>query len=80
MNQLKDLRRVRRRVCPAPEALEERMVLSAGEGSTFAIMPGTVATAGQVSTLNFKVDPNLFTSANRNGHITSESTSRLHRR
>jgi hypothetical protein len=45
------------------------MVLSSGEGSTFAIMPGSVATAGQVSTMNFKIDPSLFTSANKHGHI-----------
>jgi len=69
MNQSKELRRVHRRICPAPEVLEDRMVLSAGEGSTFAIMPGTVTTAGQVSTINFKIDPTEFTSPKKNGDI-----------
>ena len=50
MNLSKEVRRRRRRMCLAPEVLEDRVVLSAGEGSTFAIMPGTVTTAGQVST------------------------------
>ncbi len=69
MNQPKELRRVRRRICPAPELLEDRMVLSAGEGSTFSIMPGTVTTAGQVSTLDFKIDPTQFTAPNKSGRI-----------
>jgi hypothetical protein len=69
MNQSKELRRVRRRTCPVPELLEDRMVLSAGEGSTFAIMPGNVTTAGQVSTINFKIDPSLFTAPKKNGKI-----------
>jgi len=69
MNQSKELRRVRRRICPAPELLEDRMVLSAGEGSTFAIMPGTVTTAGQVSAVGFKIDPALFTSPSKTGRI-----------
>ena len=45
------------------------MVLSAGQGSTFAIMPGTVTTAGQVSTVNFKIDPTMFTTPKKNGDI-----------
>ncbi len=57
------------RMCLAPEVLEDRLVLSAGEGSTFAIMPGTVTTAGQVSTVNFKIDPTMFTAPKRNGDI-----------
>ena len=69
MNQSKELRRVHRRTSPVPELLEDRMVLSAGEGSTFAIMPGSVTTAGQVSTINFKIDPTLFTAAKKNGHM-----------
>jgi hypothetical protein len=69
MNQSRESRRVRRRMSPSPELLEDRMVLSAGEGSTFAIMPGTVTTAGQVSTTNFKIDPTLFSSGSKNGHI-----------
>jgi len=69
MNQSKELRRVRRRICPNPELLEDRMVLSSGEGSTFAIMPGTISTAGQVSAVGFKIDPSLFTSPSKNGRI-----------
>jgi hypothetical protein len=69
MNQSKELRRVRRRISPAPEALEDRLVLSSGEGSTFAIMPGTVTTAGQLSTVNFEINPALFTAPNKSGRI-----------
>jgi hypothetical protein len=69
MNLTKELRRARHRTCPAPEALEDRLVLSSGEGSTFAIMPGSVATAGQVSTVNFKIDPTMFTSPRKDGNI-----------
>jgi len=69
MNQSKELRRVRRHLSPAPEFLEDRMVLSSGEGSTFAIMPGKVATAGQVASTNFMIDPSLFSSPSRSGRI-----------
>jgi hypothetical protein len=69
MDHLNKLRRVRRRSCPTPDLLEDRMVLSAGQGSTFAIMPGRVATSGEVSTIPFKIDPSLFTSSNRSGRI-----------
>ncbi len=75
MNQSKEPRRVHRRTSPVPELLEDRMVLSGGEGSTLAIMPGTVTTAGQVSTINFQISPSLFTApeegrphAHRNRH------------
>jgi hypothetical protein len=57
----KPMRRVRRRVCAAPEVLEDRLVLSAGQGDTFAIMPGAVTNVGQVSSVTFKIDPTLFT-------------------
>ena len=63
MNTSKSIRRVHRRMCAAPEVLEDRVVMSAGEGSTFAIMPGTVSNVGQVSSVNFKIDPTLFTAA-----------------
>jgi hypothetical protein len=43
------------------ERLEERQVLSAGMGSTFAIMPGAINTAGQTSSVQFKLDPSQFT-------------------
>jgi hypothetical protein len=57
----KPLRRVRRRMCAAPEVLEDRVVMSAGQGDTFAIMPGAVSNVGQVSSVHFKIDPTLFT-------------------
>jgi hypothetical protein len=43
------------------EVLEERQLLSAGMGSTFAIMPGSVDKAGQISSVQFKLDPSQFT-------------------
>jgi len=43
------------------ELLEDRQLLSAGEGSTFAIMSGTVASAKQVSSVPFIINPNDFT-------------------
>jgi hypothetical protein len=69
MNQSNESRKGRRRTQPAPDMLEDRMVLSAGQGSTFAIMPGTVAGPGMVSSLQFKLDPSLFTSPAHNGRI-----------
>ena len=69
MNQSNDSRQGRRRRQPAPDLLEDRMVLSSGQGSTFAIMPGTVSGPGMVSTLQFKLDPSLFTSPARGGRI-----------
>jgi hypothetical protein len=60
--------RAHRRRCLVPEVLESRLVLSAGQGSTFAIVPGTISNPGQVSTLSFKIDPALFTPA-ANGRI-----------
>jgi hypothetical protein len=69
MNLSNELRRSRRRISLAPDVLEDRLVLSAGEGSTFAIMPGNVAIAGQVSSLNFKIDPSMFTAPRKNGNI-----------
>jgi hypothetical protein len=69
MNQSNESRQGRRRRQPAPDVLEDRMVLSAGQGSTFAIMPGTVPGPGMVSSLQFKIDPSLFSSPARNGRI-----------
>jgi Dockerin type I domain len=69
MSLSKELRRTRRRSFFTPEVLEDRMVLSAGEGSTFAIMPGNVTTAGQVSTVDFKIDPTMFTAPRKNNKI-----------
>lgn len=42
------------------EMLEERQLLSAGQGSTFAIMTGDVSTAKQVSTVPFTISPSDF--------------------
>ena len=69
MNLTKEVRRTRQRLCLAPDVLEDRVVLSAGQGSTFAIMPGSVTTAGQVSSINFKMDPTMFTTPKKNGDI-----------
>jgi Dockerin type I domain len=64
-------RRRRRGIALGPEPLEGRIVMSAGEGSTFAIMPGSVTTSGQVSSLAFKIDPTLFTGTKQDhGKIT----------
>jgi hypothetical protein len=61
MNPSKELLRARRRRCLAPEVLESRLVMSSGQGSTLAIMPGSVTSAGQVTTLSFEISPTLFT-------------------
>ncbi len=53
-------RKRRERLCSV-DRLEDRTVMSAGMGSTFAIVPGTIAAAGQVSTAQFKIDPGYFT-------------------
>ena len=59
----------RRRNGVSLEVLEDRQLLSAGMGSTFAIVPGSVDKAGQVSSVQFKIDPTMFT-AGRGGKIT----------
>jgi hypothetical protein len=61
MDTSKQSRRVRRRRCLAPDFLEDRVVMSAGQGSTFAIMPGSITTAGQVSSVPFTISSSLFT-------------------
>ncbi len=50
------------------ELLEDRQLMSSGEGSTFAIMSGNVATANQVSSVQFQISPNDFTPT-RSGRI-----------
>jgi hypothetical protein len=55
------MRRVQRRMCTAPELLEDRVVMSAGQGSTFAIMPGSITSVGEISSVNFVISPTLFT-------------------
>jgi hypothetical protein len=69
MNHSSISRQRRSRIRPAPDVLEDRMVLSSGEGSTFAIMPGTVAGPGMVSSVSFKLDPSLFSSPRKDGRI-----------
>ncbi len=69
MKPTKEPRRGRRGFGVAAERLEERIVMSAGEGSTFAIMPGTVTTPNQVSSLKFEISPTLFTTSNKHGTI-----------
>jgi len=61
MNPSKSTRRIHRALCATPEVLEDRVVLSAGQGSTFAIMPGTVGIGGKATSVSFKIDPSLFT-------------------
>jgi hypothetical protein len=39
------------------------MVLSAGQGSTFAIIPDAIQTAGKATSTAFTIDPSLFTPA-----------------
>ena len=65
MKTSKELPRVRRQRCLTPERLEDRMVLSAGQGSTFAIMPATINTAGQATSTSFTMSPSLFTPATK---------------
>lgn len=63
MKTSKTTQRADRRRCLTPEVLEDRMVLSAGEGSTFAIIPASVTTAGKMSNVPFTVSSSLFTPA-----------------
>ncbi|MBV8488535.1 MAG: hypothetical protein JO161_09680, partial [Planctomycetaceae bacterium] len=44
----------------ALEPLEDRQLLSAQEGATFAIMPGTITSPGQISTVKFTLNPTEF--------------------
>ena len=68
MNLTKKVRRSASRLCLVPEVLEDRVVLSAGQGSTFAIMPGSVTTPGQVSSLPFH-DVRRCSPPKKNGNI-----------
>lgn len=54
---------------PGVDALEDRRVLSAGMGSTFAIIPGKATDAAKPSTVDVKLDPSHFTAGNR-GRLT----------
>ena len=52
--------RAQRRRSLTPELLEDRMVLSAGQGSTFAIIPDAIQTAGKANSTSFTISPDLF--------------------
>jgi hypothetical protein len=69
MNLTQKVRRTRQRLCLAPEVLEDRVVLSAGQGSTFAIMPGTITTPGTTSSVQFTMSSSMFATPKRNGDI-----------
>ena len=69
MNLTQKVRRTRQRLCLAPEVLEDRVVLSAGQGSTFAIMPGTVTTPGTTSSVKFTMSSAMFATPKKNGDI-----------
>jgi hypothetical protein len=55
------LPRKRRESSFSVDCLEDRTVMSAGLGSTYAIVPGTIDAAGQTSTVQVKFDPGYFT-------------------
>jgi Dockerin type I domain len=69
MNLTQKVRRTRQRLCLAPEVLEDRVVLSAGQGSTFAIMPGSITTPGTTSSVKFTMSSAMFATAKKNGNI-----------
>ena len=69
MNLTQKVRRTRQRLCLAPEVLEDRVVLSAGQGSTFAIMPGSITTPGTTSSVKFTMSSAMFATPKKNGNI-----------
>lgn len=60
--------RKRRNPLCSIDMLEDRRVLSAGMGSTFAIVPGEIAEAGKPSTVEIRLDPTHF-SGGRGGRM-----------
>jgi hypothetical protein len=62
------LPRKRRESSFSVDRLEDRTVMSAGLGSTYAIVPGTIDAAGQTSTVQVKFDPGYF-SPGRGGRM-----------
>ena len=56
-----NLRRRRPMARPWAEGLESRSLLTGGAGSTFALVPGTIAQAGGSAEVKFTVDPAHFT-------------------
>jgi len=63
MNPSRKQSRTRRAPSFSIDMLEDRRVMSAGMGSTFAIVPGTIAEAGKASTVEIRLDPTHFTGA-----------------
>jgi len=61
MNSSRKPSRKRRNSLFSIDMLEDRRVMSAGMGSTFAIVPGSVAEAGKTSTVEIRLDPTHFT-------------------
>lgn len=68
MNPSRKQPRKRRNLLFSMDALEDRRVMSAGMGSTFAIVPGTLEEAGKTSTVEIRLDPNHF-SGGRGGRM-----------
>ncbi len=61
MNPLKRTPRRDRKVQFSAEQLESRELLTGGAGNTFAIIPGSVTTSGQSTSVSFTIDPSHFT-------------------
>ena len=49
----------------AAEALETRQMMTGGVGDTFAILPATIKKAGGTATVEFNLDPKLFTNTGK---------------
>ena len=74
MNLQRKCAATRHRLCLAPEVLEDRVVMSAGQGSTFAIMPGASRRPAR-SRRSVQDDSALFTPDQEREHRRSGSTS-----
>ncbi len=61
MNPSQPSKRRRREFQLAPEVLESREMLTGGIGDTFAVIPGSVSKAGQITAIKFTIDPAHFT-------------------
>lgn len=69
MNDSRERHQNRRKPALGVDSLEDRRLMSADMGSTFAIVPGEVTAAGGKSTVEVKIDPSYFTGAKRTGRI-----------
>lgn len=69
MNDSRERHQNRRKPALGVDSLEDRRLMSADMGSTFAIVPGEVTAAGAKSTVDVKIDPGYFTGATRGGRI-----------